>query len=429
MYAFFSLSKPSLKRTQNSYSVRKNVLIYETSIKGQERRSMRRLKKILIPLSIITLINFPMQFVEASDEEIQEELVIRDEVTRDFNQVIDKLEQEDNYKVSLRYMNVDSNKLLAEGEIIGDSASGDASLAFNVYAYGQDDTQSVSTYNILSYREFSLAYINTIGLLGDTGFFDQSYFSQNVQNQLENYKDYYIPINHDELSSINLNDELFSNLLYFPNLSQIGEISVDNIYQLNDSTIIDMERLEIPRSFYQNAGSFSLDYNLNIDINESDERLMDYDVIPTQGFNVSENSRGLTFQTKLTSQITDDLIRLKRTETDELPEDYLWESNVSTNHVTDKLTKATININPGIGSYSATLTGLYEQFMLNIFSNETADLESFNYRLELTVAPTKETVPKFNEIKKMTMTEFAYLMETVLTAENNRYVDDNKLLN
>lgn len=128
MYAFFSLSKPSLKRTQNSYSVRKNVLIYETSIKGQERRSMRRLKKILIPLSIITLINFPMQFVEASDEEIQEELVIRDEVTRDFNQVIDKLEQEDNYKVSLRYMNVDSNKLLAEGEIIGDSASGDASF-------------------------------------------------------------------------------------------------------------------------------------------------------------------------------------------------------------------------------------------------------------------------------------------------------------
>lgn len=391
---------------------------------------MRQLKKLLLSLSLISFINYPIQFAQASeDEEMQEELAIREEVDQDFKQVLDKLEASDKYKITLRYMNVDSNKLLAEGEILADSISGDARLTFDIYEYGQDNTQSVSTYDIVSYREFSLAYINTINLLTDTGFFEQTYFPQNVQNQLNEFNNYYIAINQDELGSINMNEELIDNLLYFPDLSQIEDISTDNIYQLNDSTIIDMERLEIPRGFYQNAGSFSLNYSLNVGINESDDRHISYDVIPNQQFNITENSRGLTFQSTLSSQITDDLIYSRRLDNREFPADYQWESNISTNHVTDKLTKTTISINPEVGSYNATLTGLYEQFMLNIFSNKTADIESFNYRLELSMTPSEEKIPEINELNKMTMSEFSYLMESVLTAENQRYDNDTQLLN
>lgn len=391
---------------------------------------MRQLKKLLLSLSLISFINYPIQFAQASeDEEMQEELAIREEVDQDFKQVLDKLEASDKYKITLRYMNVDSNKLLAEGEILADSISGDARLTFDIYEYGQDNTQSVSTYDIVSYREFSLAYINTINLLTDTGFFEQTYFPQNVQNQLNEFNNYYIAINQDELGSINMNEELIDNLLYFPDLSQIEDISTDDIYQLNDSTIIDMERLEIPRGFYQNAGSFSLNYSLNVDINESDDRHIFYDVILNQQFNITENSRGLTFQSTLSSQITDDLISSRRLDNREFPADYQWESNISTNHVTDKLTKATISINPEVGSYNATLTGLYEQFMLNIFSNKTADIESFNYRLELSMTPSEEKIPEINELNKMTMSEFSYLMESVLTAENQRYDNDTQLLN
>lgn len=391
---------------------------------------MRQLKKLLLSLSLISFINYPIQFAQASeDEEMQEELAIREEVDQDFKQVLDKLEASDKYKITLRYMNVDSNKLLAEGEILADSISGDARLTFDIYEYGQDNTQSVSTYDIVSYREFSLAYINTINLLTDTGFFEQTYFPQNVQNQLNEFNNYYIAINQDELGSINMNEELIDNLLYFPDLSQIEDISTDDIYQLNDSTIIDMERLEIPRGFYQNAGSFSLNYSLNVDINESDDRHISYDVIPNQQFNITESSRGLTFQSTLSSQITDDLISSRRLDNREFPADYQWESNISTNHVTDKLTKATISINPEVGSYNATLTGLYEQFMLNIFSNKTADIESFNYRLELSMTPSEEKIPEINELNKMTMSEFSYLMESVLTAENQRYDNDTQLLN
>ncbi len=391
---------------------------------------MRQLKKLLLSLSLISFINYPIQFAQASeDEEMQEELAIREEVDQDFKQVLDKLEASDKYKITLRYMNVDSNKLLAEGEILADSISGDARLTFDIYEYGQDNTQSVSTYDIVSYREFSLAYINTINLLTDTGFFEQTYFPQNVQNQLNEFNNYYIAINQDELGSINMNEELIDNLLYFPDLSQIEDISTDDIYQLNDSTIIDMERLEIPRGFYQNAGSFSLNYSLNVDINESDDRHISYDVIPNQQFNITENSRGLTFQSTLSSQITDDLISSRRLDNREFPADYQWESNISTNHVTDKLTKATISINPEVGSYNATLTGLYEQFMLNIFSNKTADIESFNYRLELSMTPSEEKIPEINKLNKMTMSEFSYLMESVLTAENQRYDNDTQLLN
>ena len=141
---------------------------------------MRQLKKLLLSLSLISLINFPIQLAQASeDEKIQEELVIREEVDQDFKQVLDKLEASDNYKITLRYMNVDSNKLLAEGEILADSISGDARLTFDIYEYGQDDTQSVSTYDIVSYREFSLAYINTINLLTAThDFWNKRIFSK-----------------------------------------------------------------------------------------------------------------------------------------------------------------------------------------------------------------------------------------------------------
>ena len=98
-----------------------------------------------------------------------------------------------------------------------------------------------------------------------------------------------------------MNEELNSGNHDTLHLSQIEDISTYNIYQLNYSTIIDMERLEIPRGFYQNSGSFSLDYRLNMDINESDDRHISYDVIPNQQFNITENSRGLTFQLTLSS--------------------------------------------------------------------------------------------------------------------------------
>lgn len=394
---------------------------------------MRRLIKTILSLSIIIVINqFALQTVEvvgASESLDQEELTVQDEIRQDFDQLLKELETLDNYKISLRYMNIDANELLAEGEIIGDRRSGNARMSMDIYDYSGEDTQLKSTYNMLLYGEFSLAYINGLEILEDTGFFKQSYFTPSIRKQIKPYENYYIPIESNELATINLNDELFNLLLYFPNLDQIAEISTENIYQLNDSTIIDMERIEIPRGFFQNAGSFSLDYQFNLAINETDHPIFAYEVIPMQQFTVSENSQGLTFKSKFESHITDDLLPNQQNNYQTIPEDYLWESNISTTHVTDKLTKVTISMNPDDVKYTATLTGLYEKFMLNIFSNKTADLESFNYRLELEITPTKEQVPAFNELKTMTTTEFSYLMEQLLTDNNSRYLDDTKLLN
>ena len=217
--------------------------------------------------------------------------------------------------------------------------------------------------------------------------------------------------------------------MYLPNLEQLNEIPLESIYQINGTTIIDMERLEIPRGLFQNSGRFGLDYNLNIDINESSKRLVDYDVVTTQRFNLSENSRGLTFKTNLESQITDRLNQFNQQSIEELPLDYKWESNISTNHITENLTKVTISMNPETSRYSVTLTGLFEQFMLNIFSTETADIESFNYRLELTISPIEEGIPNLNELPTMTMMEFSYLMESILSGEKNKFIGNTQLLN
>ena len=77
---------------------------------GRGANNYASIKEIIV--IIISFINYPIQFAQASeDEEMQEELAIREEVDQDFKQVLDKLEASDKYKITLRYMNVDSNEI------------------------------------------------------------------------------------------------------------------------------------------------------------------------------------------------------------------------------------------------------------------------------------------------------------------------------
>lgn len=408
------------KSVNNSYLVFFFMLIYGSSIKRLGVDNMLKTLKLGMCVSLLCSMLMPLREVYASSEEtIDEEQIVIEKVEEDFEQLERKLEALDGYKISFRFMNIDENQLLADGEIIGNSQNGDARLTYDIYEYNQDEDPVKLTYDLISYREFGLAYINTINLLEDSGFFEQDYFAKEIGSQFAAFSEYYVPISGSELASISLNDSLYSNLLYLPNLELINQINAENIYQLNDSTIIDMERLEIPRGLFQDAGSLSLDYYLNIDINDSNHRLVDYDVVTTQRFNVSENSTGISFKTNLESRITDSLLAGRLNDQEDPLTDYDWLSDISTNHVTDKLTKATIHINPEMTSYSVTLTGLYEQFLLNIFSSQTADIQSFNYRLELMVTPTQEVIPSLDELQTMTMTEFSYLLESSLTKEEN----------
>lgn len=396
------------------------MLLYGSSIKRLGVDNMLKTLKLGMCVSLLCSMLMPLREVYASSEEtIDEDQIVIEKVEEDFEQLERKLQALDGYKISFRFMNIDENQLLADGEIIGNSQNGDARLTYDIYEYNQDEDPVKLTYDLISYREFGLAYINTINLLEDSGFFEQDYFAKEIGSQFAAFSEYYVPISGSELASINLNDSLYSNLLYLPNLELINQISAENIYQLNESTIIDMERLEIPRGLFQDAGSLSLDYYLNIDINDSNHRLVDYDVVTSQRFNVSENSTGISFKTNLESRITDSLLAGRLNDQEDSLTDYDWLSDISTNHVTDKLTKATIHINPEMTSYSVTLTGLYEQFLLNIFSSQTADIQSFNYRLELMVTPTQEVIPSLDELQTMTMTEFSYLLESSLTKEEN----------
>lgn len=382
---------------------------------SQGLNKMLKSFKLSIQICLLLSMLLPWQVAQAiSNLSVEEEEEVINDVVNDIDQLTNQLKALDNYKLSFRFSNMDEARLLVDGEIIGSNTNGDSRWLFDIYEYDQEGKPNKQTYDLINYREFGLAYIKTIQLLEETKFFDQVYFNENIKSQFATYSNYYVPISGSELESIVLNNSVYENLLYLPNSELINQINPENIYQLNDSTIIDMERLEIPRGLFQNSGSLNLDYYLNIDINEIEDRHVDYDVVTSQRFNVSENSNGISFRTKIESNITDSLMTIAPSIEDAIT-DYEWESQISTNHVTDKLTKATITINPETTTYSATLTGLYEQFMLNIFSNQTADIQSFNYRLELTISPTRAEVPNLGDIQTMTLAEFSYLLESSLT--------------
>ncbi|XJS10120.1 hypothetical protein ACF3NG_08235 [Aerococcaceae bacterium WGS1372] len=368
---------------------------------------------------------FPINFAYASSFE---SLDVEDEETvntlmNDLELLTNQLNRLEKYSISFRFLNTYEGQLLVDGEIIGDAKTGDSKWLFDIYEYKQDDEVTKHTYDLVAYREFGLVYIKTIQLLEDSDFFNQLYFNEAIQNQFVAYSDYYFPISGTELEDITLNNSLLDNLLYLPNSDLMKQVDPENIYQLNNSTIVDVERLEIPRGLFQNSGSIALDYYFNIDISETNQRFMDYDVVARQRFNVSENAKGVSFKTKLESKITDSLID-QAPPAEVVPTDYEWDSNISTTHVTDKLTKATLMINPEMTTFSATLTGLYEQFLLNIFSNQTADIQSFNYRLELTISPTQKEIPTLAEIQTMTLTEFSYLLESSLTKKDQTEILD-----
>lgn len=405
------------------------MILYEAS--NQRLGVVNMLKKIkkLLKTSLFLCLILPNQLVQATSilSLDEEDRTIVHEAVEDMTYLQNQLQELEKYRISFRFLNTDEGQVLVNGEIIGDSETGDSRWLFDIYEYNQDNEQTKQTYDLMAYREFGLAYIKTIKLLNDTGFFEQAYFTESIQNQFTAYTDYYLPISGTELEAITLNQSLLDNLLFMPKSELLGHINPDDVYQLNGNTIIDMERLEIPRGLFQQSGSMALDYFFNININEIDHRYMDYDVVASQRFSVSENSKGIGFKTKLESKIADSLMS-QSTTVDITPVDYEWESNISTTHVTDKLTKATITINPKESIFSVALTGLYEQFMLNIFSNQTADIQSFNYRLELTIAPTEKEVPSLAELDTMTLVEFSYLLESSLTKEDQTTTLDIKRL-
>lgn len=405
------------------------MILYEASNQRLGAVKMLKNMKKLLKMSLLLCLIIPHQVVTATSilSMDEEERTSVNELVDNITHLQHQLEQLEKYRISFRFLNTDEGQVLVNGEIVGNSETGDSRWLFDIYEYDEGDEPVKLTYDLMAYREFGLAYIKTIKLLEGTDFFNQTYFNESIQSQFAAYTDYYLPISGTELEAITLNQRPLDNLLFMPSRELLSQVDPADIYQLNGNTIIDMERLEIPRGLFQQSGSLALDYFFNININETDHRYMDYDVVASQRFNVSENSKGIGFKTKLESKITDSLLS-QATAVDIRPADYEWESNISTTHVTDKLTKATITINPKESIFSVALTGLYEQFLLNIFSSQTADIQSFNYRLELTIAPTEKEVPSLAEINTMTLAEFSYLLESSLTKEDQTTTLDIKKL-
>lgn len=376
-----------------------------------------RTKRLWLSLLLTAGLMFNTAFARTTYASSSEDENEPSQFQTDFEALYEEITQLDRFVIELSTYNLDQNKHLSSGKIVGDRDTGDTRFVFEFYETDEFGNEQQINFDLISYRDFDMAYVNLPELLNDSGFYKQEHFSNKLKDEIQTYQQSYTAIDSQDTRQISFANDVFESLLFLPESSLIEQIPLSNVWKLNDLTLVQLERLEIPRLFFNYAGQFQLDYQLNLEVSESEHRIKNYDVEASHQIDISQNTPGFNINLTLDSEITDLLLPMSLVSNDEVFEDYTRDSSLNTNHITDKLTHVNLIFNEKEPAFKAVLTGLFEEMTLNIFTSETADFESYNHRLFIQIRETDEEIPRPDDISTMTMAEFEYILETYLLEE------------
>lgn len=379
---------------------------------------MKSLTKLVLGLYLLALISFSPRSITANELLSNPDQVLMNQVQNDFNNLYNSFEHLDNYQITVTFYNLDANKKISRNTLITDRQTGDSHFQMTLYKEDAEGKVHEVNFDLLSYRYFDMVYINFPHLLKSSRFFDQAYFSQETARALAGYRDYYTAINPSDLR-LNLTDSLLNSVAFLPDLDQIANIDANHIYRIGQRTMIDIERLEIPRDLFNKSGRFHFNYQADVEIVPAKDAHKFYDVTSNHSVAINQNNNGISLELDLDSDITTELLPTAYIPTVD-GDNYSIQEIIKSSHVTDKLTKATITIDPDKQLYRAVLTGLFEEVSLNIFTTEPAGFESYNHRMVIEVSPTEATLPHPQSLNKMTLDEFNYVLEDLL---NQPYIE------
>lgn len=372
---------------------------------------MKSLIKAVFYLCVISLISISPSLIAANEIISEPDQESQNQLQADFDQLYRAYENLDNYQITVSFYNVDDNRLISQNKVVGNRQTGDAHFSLTLFQERADGQVDPVTFDLLAYRYFDMVYINFPHLLKESHYFDQVYFDPAIARAFGRYDNYYTAIEGSELT-INASDSLLQSLAFLPDLDQLALIDPDHIYRLGHRSMIDMERLEIPRDLFANAGKFHLNYQANLEIEPVDDPHKDYKVATQHALALNQNNTGVGLEFNMESNITEDLLPVGFTE--EI-QNYYFQERIRSTDVTDKLTKATIAIDPDNLLYRAVLTGLFEEMSLNIFTSEPAGFESYNHRMIIEISPSQEPIPSPASLQKMSLDEFNYILEELLS--------------
>lgn len=337
--------------------------------------------------------------------------------TNDFIKALGALEAMEQYQINYSITDSRTDERVAEGEIVGNQLSGD--LMGKISYYFPESAPNQYDFEFISYRHFDLAYVKSFELLNSMAFFNQPHFKVDVHEQIAALQDTFIAIETTELNRVNLQRDPLSTLLMLPDLNRLSRVPVDNLYQINELYLLSLERLEIPEYLFRLSTNFGFDFHLGMDILPAaeNENQIDWNVTSEQRFDVSEKDNSLNFKAAVDSELSDLMLAQLPEGTERDKQKFSRQMSLDNNVMLDKLTKVNMVYNAKTQTYRISLVGIVEQIEFNLFSDETAGLETTEYRLDYQIKPTEREIPKLDEIKKMTGAEADYILEEFLSPE------------
>lgn len=352
---------------------------------------------------------------ETPVDEAQAKAYRDEQKINDFVKALSGLETIEHYQINYTLTDTQTEEIVAQGDYVGNQTDGD--LMGRITYHFPKAAPKQYDFEFISYRHFDLAYVKTFEWLDSMAFFNQPYFNRAIQEQVADLHDVFVAIESSELNRVNLQNDPFKTLLMLPDLNRLSRISADRLYQVNELYLLSLERLEIPEYLFRRSTNFGFDFHLGMKVLPATENRthLDWNVTSEQRFQISEKDNSLNFKVAVDSELSDLMLPQLPEETVRVNDNFARQMSLDNNVMLDKLTKVNMAYNKATQTYRMTLVGIVEQIEFNIFSDETAGLETTEYRLDYTVKPIEREIPRLDDIRKMTGAEADYILEELLS--------------
>lgn len=335
---------------------------------------------------------------------------------------LDKIAELENYQIDFEMVYEDSGDPIYAGTVFGNQASGDMALAVDFYEnVGSEDEPMMEAYpfEMLAYDHFYLVYTNQIEWLNSLGFSDLPLVTPEATGFLEEKVEFWTPVESSLLAQRNEPVNMLKSFLMLPDSNQIDDIAAEFISYEDGVYDVSMERLEIPVGLFQEAGSFELDFAIDLSFRELIEE-QTFAVDMSQNFSYQRPSRGVMIDLGTSSNIQQLIRELSEPEIPlegELPpepQDFNHQFTVRSRDVTEKLTKADWELIPSEDYYHVELTGIAERVNINVFGTNTSKLNAANVRLSMTLTPTDFVLPEVGTLDTVNQRELVYELQKLM---------------
>ena len=326
-----------------------------------------------------------------------------------WDQMLEVIDQLERYQIRIRIVNLDQSEEVASGKIIGDRETGDLRVQFNVHP--TEAEEHGFQYDLISYRNFDIAFSNLFEVLESTRFFDATYYQSSKYELLSNYLNHYVEVDTETFSKRNMAQDTLTSFLFLPERETLQNLTEEQIYEIHSAYQVALERTEIPNNWQRFDDYMYLKHEFHLDVNESLNPYKSYDASLTNRLNISTNNNQLQLSLDYSTRVTRDLLNLSRIYS---PNDYQMNRELNTQEVTGRLTAVKIRYNPASPYYEIELHGLKDDYQFNIFNQSTADYVAERYMWQFTLLPTEEEIPSLHQLNRLSEAEFNYLIASIL---------------